>query len=111
MNHERDSKIKMDQSAMGETMLDQRSRSSRRNPRRQIEILAALLTDEKKVLGFATVANMSAGGAMIVFGDQFSVPDHFVLALSKSGPFRNCLVVWRKDNSVGVRFLPTSATN
>lgn len=111
MGHERDSKIRPVQSALDETMPVQRSQSSRRDPRRQIEIRAALLTNEKKGLGFATISNMSASGAMIVFADQFSVPDQFILAFSKSGPYRNCLVVWRKDKSVGVRFLPASATN
>ena len=81
---------------------------NRRNPRRNIGILAALTTNENKLIGFGAVKNVSADGAKIVLSDEFELPGQFIVTLSnKSGPRRICEVMWRNEKAVGVRFLPS----
>lgn len=81
----------------------------RNDPRYKIGILAALMTEEDKFICFGAVEDASAGGAKLKLAKEIEVPENFVIVLSsKSGPRRNCSLVWQKANLVGVRFMPVN---
>jgi len=71
--------------------------------RYQVGVLAALMNRERKFICFVTVDNLSAGGARLATPNPQDVPDHFLMRLTKSGPYRDCSVVWRENDAVGVR--------
>jgi hypothetical protein len=49
-----------------------------------------------------TVRNLSDTGCCLQLGDPVGVPDKFELEVGPST--RNCRVMWRKDNRIGVQF-------
>ena len=49
-----------------------------------------------------TVRNLSDRGCCLQLGDPVGVPDRFELEVGPSK--RNCRVMWRKDNRIGVQF-------
>lgn len=50
--------------------------------------------------------DVSSAGARLRFDEKIPTPDEFILVMSRDRRVnRRCEVVWRKDNSVGVRFL------
>ena len=51
--------------------------------------------------------DVSSTGAQLKFKAVDGLPDKFRLLLSPDGKaYRRCSVVWRKETSVGVRFIP-----
>jgi hypothetical protein len=51
-----------------------------------------------------TVRNLSATGACLEVNSQQGIPDNFSLVLEMEHRSRPCLVVWRKENRIGVIF-------
>ncbi len=51
------------------------------------------------------ISDVSATGARLTTDHMDMLPDEFDLALN-ADIMRNCRVVWRKKNQVGVKFLP-----
>jgi len=51
--------------------------------------------------------DVSSGGARLKLGNNVEAPELFTLLLSKldGGLKRHCVVAWRKDKQVGVRFV------
>ena len=66
-----------------------------------------MMSDEGSIIGPCTMLDVSAGGARLKLGADLAVPDHFTLLLSKiDGRLkRRCVVAWRKDKQVGIRFV------
>src|SRR5579864_997129 len=55
--------------------------------------------------------DVSAFGAQLELEKAATLPDKFVLLLSHDGRLRRqCLVVWRKENTVGIEFKPPFPT-
>ncbi len=52
------------------------------------------------------VLNLSDTGALLMPADIAACPDEFILRLA-AGPPQHCAVAWRKDATIGVRFIPT----
>jgi len=51
------------------------------------------------------ILDVSASGAQLAIHPSISLPGEFVLAFTESGQVsRPCLLVWRVDHRVGVRF-------
>jgi hypothetical protein len=51
-----------------------------------------------------TVRDMSATGASIEVTDAMSVPERFSLVLEMESAARKCVVMWRRDRQLGVKF-------
>lgn len=52
-----------------------------------------------------TVLDVSLGGGRIRLDTGGAVPDHFILLFTKAGTVRrDCRVVWRQENYLGVAF-------
>jgi hypothetical protein len=55
--------------------------------------------------------DVSAFGAQLELENALTLPDKFVLLLSHDGRLRRqCLVVWRTQNAVGIEFNPPFPT-
>lgn len=89
-------------------VVDRNSRAKRASQRRNVKLLTALMSDERRLIGFAMVSNISATGAKLTLCDKICVPDRFTMALSSRADLRRyCVVVWRNSSEIGVHFLPT----
>jgi PilZ domain len=81
-------------------------RKPRVDPRYDVDILAALMSEQQTLIAFAHVANMSAGGAKLKLTTPAQVPPRFnLLMCGKTGPRRQCARVWQTEDLVGVRFI------
>ncbi len=74
----------------------------RKHPRRALGI-EAVVTWPRPVP--CTISDVSATGAGLTTDHMDMLPDEFDLALN-ADIMRKCQVVWRKENQVGVKFLP-----
>jgi PilZ domain len=79
----------------------------RKVARRNVEQSVLLMSLEGAVIGQCTMLDVSSGGARLKLPADMVAPDFFTLFLSKlDGRLkRQCVVAWRKDKQVGVRFL------
>jgi hypothetical protein len=79
----------------------------RRFTRRKVEQSVLIRSAEGAIVGQCTMLDISSGGARLRFDAAGEVPDLFTLLLSKldGGLKRHCVVAWRKDRQVGVRFV------
>lgn len=73
----------------------------RRHPRKDVRI-SAEITIGDSVRYECTIMNISQGGAMLAIPAGCVLPDQFMLI----PPSRLCRVAWRKEDRVGVAFLP-----
>jgi hypothetical protein len=77
----------------------------RKKPRRQFHYAARIFTDQKAPLIACMLSDVSANGARIILKDSQDLPDSFLLLLTENGgPRRNCRVVWRSGDNIGVEF-------
>jgi hypothetical protein len=54
-----------------------------------------------------TVANIAQDGAQLCIGEAIVLPSRFTLWLTENGETkRDCRVIWRKADRLGVRFMP-----
>lgn len=51
-----------------------------------------------------TVRNMSDSGAALDVTSPVGIPDRFTLFIAVDGAHRSCVVVWRKEKRIGVKF-------
>jgi hypothetical protein len=52
-----------------------------------------------------TILDISTQGGQVRLDAKVTVPDHFVLWLTKTGSVRReCRVVWRRENYLGLQF-------
>jgi PilZ domain len=78
-----------------------------REPRRQMQGRAAWISlDDGATRHECSVIDVAPGGAKIVADVEVDIGGRFGLALVPSHPkLQQCEVVWRRDNSYGVKFL------
>jgi PilZ domain len=80
----------------------------RKNVRRSVRQGAILVGVDGSTLGTCVMVNVSAGGARLVVPTSADLPDQFNIVLSRSGQLRrSCMVVWRSERTLGVRFFPS----
>ena len=79
----------------------------RKLPRRKVEQLVLMTSDNGSIIGQCVMLDVSAGGARLKLNGDFAVPEQFTLFLSKiDGRLkRRCVIAWRKDKQIGVRFM------
>ena len=78
----------------------------RRSPRQNLRCTGLIYDDQGSIIAQCIMADVSARGAKLLLEAGFNVPDWFVLALSRNaGVRRNCEVVWRGPESIGVCFV------
>jgi hypothetical protein len=79
-----------------------------REPRRQMNRRAAWITmDDGETRHECAVIDVAPGGAKIMMDVEIDVGGRFGLALVPSHPkLQQCEVVWRRETSFGVKFLP-----
>ena len=79
----------------------------RRLPRRRVEQSVLMKSVEGAIIGQCTMLDVSSGGARLKLEADVEAPELFTLFLSKlDGRLkRHCVVTWRKEKQVGVRFV------
>lgn len=83
------------------------SSDRRKGKRRDVAHGARIVYDEGSGLQNCRMLDVSAFGAQLELEEALTLPDKFVLLLSHDGTLRRqCLVVWRTQNTVGVKFNP-----
>ncbi len=82
-----------------------------REPRRLMNGRTAWITTDDGVTRHeCAVIDVAPGGAKIVMDVDIDVGSRFELALVPTHPkLQQCEVVWRRDTSFGVKFLPPGA--
>jgi PilZ domain len=85
----------------------------RKSTRRAVSQGARIALVDGSILGTCLVCDLSVTGARLELEPPvFPVPDHFLLLLSYDGRLRRqCSVVWRKGDSVGVEFIADRASS
>jgi len=85
------------------------SAERRRRRRKPIGADGFLYGLEGQPIGPCQVKDVSEGGAMLAHSAPDELPGQFVLSLSRNGQVRRqCKMVWRANNHIGVRFTETS---
>lgn len=78
----------------------------RKTPRRFVQQPAMMVNDDGSILGACTMLNVSATGALLKPKAPTPVPNEFILVLSRNGGLRRrCMVAWRSESAIGIRFL------
>jgi hypothetical protein len=83
----------------------------RKLPRRKVEQLVLMTADTGAIIGQCVMLDVSAGGARLKVDGGLTVPDEFTLFLSKiDGRLkRRCVIAWRNEKQIGVRFVATDS--
>lgn len=80
---------------------------NRRAARRQVRNGARLVSANGAALADCLMLDLSATGARLEVQAPDALPDSFTMLLSHTGSLkRQCAVVWRAENTVGVQFVP-----
>jgi hypothetical protein len=83
----------------------------RKGKRRYVAHGARIVCDGGSGLQNCRMLDVSAFGAQLELEKAATLPDKFVLLLSHDGRLRRqCLVVWRTPNAVGIEFNPPFPT-
>jgi len=83
----------------------------RKGKRRYVVHGARIVCDGGSGLQNCRMLDVSAFGAQLELENALTLPDKFVLLLSHDGRLRRqCLVVWRTQNTVGIEFNPPFTT-
>jgi hypothetical protein len=79
----------------------------RTSTRRRVEQPVLMTSETGSIIGQCTMLDVSAGGARLKIDGDLTVPDQFILFLSKiDGRLkRRCVITWRKEKQIGVRFV------
>ena len=83
------------------------SAERRKWPRRTVNQPVLMAQDDGRMIAPCTMVDVSAGGARLRLDAEVPVPNEFNLMLSKfnAGLKRRCLIAWRDERQMGVRFL------
>jgi hypothetical protein len=94
-------------------MTVQERKKVQREPRRQMKgRMAWVSLDDGETKHECAVIDVAPGGAKIMMDVEIEVGARFALALVPSHPkLQQCEVVWRRDNTFGVKFLPAWQTS
>jgi hypothetical protein len=88
------------------------SNDKRRRPRKHLDLPAWIDVGNDARLQRCTLVDMSDSGARLAVDDIESLPDKFLLALSRSGqPRQSCTVVWRRHDEIGIEFIASLQAN
>jgi hypothetical protein len=83
------------------------SAERRKWPRRTVNQPVLMMGDGGTMIAPCTMVDVSAGGARLKLDAEIPVPNEFNLMLSKfnAGVMRRCLIAWRDERQLGVRFV------
>jgi PilZ domain len=83
----------------------------RKSRRRYVYHGARIVGIDGSAVGVCRILDLSASGARLQIKTTDTVPDHFILLLSRDGRVhRKCSVVWRNETAVGVEFIQQQIT-
>lgn len=99
------SSIKFSPAATTVAGIESTDASKRRNPRRRILKRAIIAYSGRHLTVECAVRDLSEEGARLMTTDHRQIPDSFELLIELDGFEADCEVVWRRSDSLGVRFV------
>ena len=85
-------------------------KENRNAPRRSVRHTALIIGPDKSLIQTCAISDISETGAQLKLASTDEIPDQITLVLAKGGKVqRQCTVVWRAKNRIGVEFLPPKA--
>ncbi|MGL4287533.1 MAG: PilZ domain-containing protein, partial [Phreatobacter sp.] len=85
-------------------------KNNRKAERRGLNYRSWISFDDGPCAIPCSLADVSETGARIMLGSAADMPQQFELTLTQNGRVtRRCLVVWRDDRALGVRFIDDGA--
>jgi PilZ domain len=85
------------------------SADRRKNTRRLVRQIGTMLNTDGSILGECLMSDVSKTGARLRLQNSIELPDRFTLLLSRNGRVRRqCSVIWRSENALGVQFLASA---
>lgn len=85
--------------------IESRQGNRRSEPRRRVARSATISAHDAPSPVPCVVLDISNGGARLDVHHSASIPQRFRLVIDLEGTERTCEVVWRRENSVGVKFI------
>lgn len=82
-----------------------RQGNRRTEPRRRVARSATISAHDAPTPVPCVVLDISTGGARLDVHHSAEIPQRFRLVIDLEGTERTCEVVWRRENSVGLRFI------
>ncbi len=76
----------------------------RRVPRTRVLKGAKIILNDRSSLSDCTVRNLTNVGASVHVPSTMGIPDVFALSFDCGRSSRQCLVIWRAENKIGVSF-------
>lgn len=76
----------------------------RKSPRRRTLKAGKIIFNDGRSSIDCTVRNISASGALLLVASPVGIPEQFVLLIEAESFRRNCQVVRRASQEIGVRF-------
>ena len=92
-------------SAIGNTLAKESQNDGRISPRRRVLKAGIAASNDRHLTVGCTVRDVSASGARLRTESSVNIPDTFELIIEVDGLEADCVVVWRKGNEVGAKFL------
>jgi PilZ domain len=81
----------------------------RKAQRRKFQHRALIVGPDKSVMQSCAISDISEAGAQLRLASTDELPEQFALVIAKGGSVkRQCKVVWREKNRVGVQFVEPS---
>jgi hypothetical protein len=85
-------------------------KEKRKSLRKALDQLGWIVTEDGQ-RHTCRIRDISQSGARLGFKQPETLPDDFVLSLSKDGRVaRHCLMIWRRRDQVGVEFVGSQST-
>lgn len=85
--------------------IESRQGNRRSEPRRRVARSATISAHDAPSPVPCVVLDISNGGARLDVHHSASIPQRFRLVIDLEGTERTCEVVWRRENSIGVKFI------
>lgn len=85
--------------------VESRQGNRRSEPRRRVARSATISAHDAPSPVPCVVLDISRGGARLDVHHSANIPQRFRLVIDLEGTERTCEVVWRRENSVGVKFI------
>lgn len=76
----------------------------RKSQRRRTLKAAKIIFNDGRSSFDCTVRNISATGALLLVESQLGIPEQFLLLIEADGLRRNCQIIRRASQEIGVRF-------
>ena len=98
-------RLKVSETGHSQMASEVESTDKRRAPRRRVLLGAKIIFNGRLGVHSCHVRDISETGCRLKVSANSALPKRFTLEIAEGGISKECEVSWRKDDSMGVRFL------